>query len=280
MLKDCRIVVPESRELDLFAGMLERQGAVAIRCPLVTIRDVEEPEAVAAVEAWLGRLAAGEHDDLVLFTGEGVTRLFDFARRAGIEAAVIAGFRRARTIVRGPKPTRALRQAGLSPDIVAEEPTTDGLVGTLSRLDLARRRIGVQLYPDSSDTLLAFLDRAGAQADPVLCYRYASDEEDARVAEVIGAMAAGRVDLIAFTSTPQIRRLQEVARKRQAVDELGRAMQRTKVAAVGPVTAEAVEKAGWRVDIVPTGSFHLKPFVNELAAALRGASPGEASGMR
>ena len=32
-LEGRRIVVPESRELDLFVSMLERQGATAIRCP-------------------------------------------------------------------------------------------------------------------------------------------------------------------------------------------------------------------------------------------------------
>src|SRR3712207_5309759 len=88
-----RIAVPETRELDLFAAMLERQGAVAERCPLVSILDVEDPE---PVEAWLGRLAAGAHDDLIFLTGEGVARLTPHARRLGIEAEVVAQMKRAR----------------------------------------------------------------------------------------------------------------------------------------------------------------------------------------
>ena len=59
-LEGLRIVVPESRELDLFVSMLERQGAVPLRCPLVTILDLED---TASVEAWLRRLAAGAFDD-------------------------------------------------------------------------------------------------------------------------------------------------------------------------------------------------------------------------
>src|SRR3546814_745253 len=112
-----RILVPESRALDLFASMLERQGAVAIRRPLVSIHDVED---AASVEAWLRRLAAGGHDNLVFFTGEGVTRLLGFAERAGIAAEVVAAMRAARKIVRGPKPIAALRRAGLAPDRSAE----------------------------------------------------------------------------------------------------------------------------------------------------------------
>ena len=37
-----RIVVPETRELDVLAQMLERHGATAVRCPLVAIRDVDD----------------------------------------------------------------------------------------------------------------------------------------------------------------------------------------------------------------------------------------------
>jgi uroporphyrinogen-III synthase len=98
MLQGRRIAVPESRELDLFAGMLERQGAVTVRCPLVSIHDVED---AAPVQAWLERLAGGQHDSLILYTGEGLARLLGFARRGGIEAEVIAGLRQTRKIVRG-----------------------------------------------------------------------------------------------------------------------------------------------------------------------------------
>jgi uroporphyrinogen-III synthase len=244
--------------------MLERQGAVAIRCPMIAIRDVEDAE---PVEAWLRRLARGVFDDFVLFTGEGVTRLVGFAERAGIQGEVIEGFRRARKIVRGPKPTRALRAIGLSPDLVSERPTTDGLIAALSGLDLKGRRIGVQDYPQNAGTLVAFLERVGAKPDPVLCYQYASQEEDSKLEALIRQLEAGEVDLVAFTSTPQIRRLLDVARQAQLEGELRRGMERTRVAAVGPVTAEAVAKAGWRTTIVPQSSFHLKPFVAEIAAA-------------
>ena len=85
MLQGRRIAVPESRELDLFAGMLERQGAIAVRCPLVSIHDVDD---AALILAWLERLAGGQQDSLVLYTGEGLARLLGFARRGGIEAEV------------------------------------------------------------------------------------------------------------------------------------------------------------------------------------------------
>jgi uroporphyrinogen-III synthase len=264
-LDGLRIAVPESRELDLFVSMLERAGAAALRCPLVSIHDLEDG---SPVEAWIRRLAAGDIDDVVLYTGEGVKRMLAVAERAGIEEGFVEGLRRARKIVRGPKPARVLRTLGLAPDIAAADPTTEGLIATLSGLDVSGRRVGVQLYPHHPDTLLDHLRAAGATVDPILPYRYASDQEDGQVVDLIRAMAAGEVDVIALTSTPQVRRLESVAEKRGLTEVLRQATARTLIAAVGPVTAGAARKAGWEVAIVPETSFHLKPFIAEMALAL------------
>jgi uroporphyrinogen-III synthase len=265
MLQGRRIAVPESRELDLFVNMLERHGAIAVRCPLVSIHDVED---AAPVKAWLKRLAQGQHDSLVLYTGEGLSRLLDFARRSGIEAEVIAGLRRTRKIVRGPKPAKVLRSIGLTPDVMAEEPTTAGLIATLSALDLSGTCVGVQLYPGGEHLLTGFLNEAGAKADPILCYRYASQEEDERVARLVDDLVTGSIELIAFTSTAQVRRLQDVARRFGRMAELDTAMRQALIAAVGPVTAQAVEEAGWPVASMPQDSFHLKPMVVALGKRL------------
>ncbi len=178
-----RIVVPESRELDLFAAMLEAQGASTLRCPMVAILDLEDK---APALAWLGRLAGGGFDDLILLTGEGLRRLVAIASDAGIETAVIAALGRVTTIVRGPKPVRALREIGLAPGKLAEPPTTEGVIAALAGENLAGRRIGVQLYPGNpNELLLDFLRGKGAVPDAVLPYRYASDAEAGRVRQVI-----------------------------------------------------------------------------------------------
>lgn len=253
-----RIVVPESRELDLFVDILERQGAVAIRCPLVTIHDPEDP---APAEAWLRRLLAGRFDDLVLYTGEGVRRLLAAAERAGMGGDAVAALARPRRIVRGPKPTRALRDIGLAPDLTAPVATSAGLLHVLASLDLAGRTVGMQAYPGQPDELDRFIEEKGGTVDRVLPYRYASDREDEAVADAIRAMATGGVDLVAFTSRPQVVRLREVAERYGLRAELGIAMERVRIAAVGPVTAEAVVREGWTVAVAPAESFHLKPFV-------------------
>ena len=178
-----RIVVPETRELDVFAQMLERHGAATIRCPMVAINDV--PDA-APVVAWLRRFTTNPPDDLILMTGEGLGRLVGFAHRAGLEEAFMAALTKVRKITRGPKPVRRLRALGLQPDVAAEPPTTAGIIASLSGENLAGRKIAIQLYPDNPNAeLFEFLRRAGASPDPVLCYVSGSESDDRRVIEVI-----------------------------------------------------------------------------------------------
>lgn len=66
------ILVPESRELDLFAAMLEAEGAHAVRCPLVQIANLDD---FSEAEAWIGRIVASPFCYTVLLTGEGLRRL-------------------------------------------------------------------------------------------------------------------------------------------------------------------------------------------------------------
>lgn len=265
-LANRRILVPESRELDLFCRMLEAEGAVALRCPMVAILPVEDPR---PAHAWLGRLTAGRFDDLILLTGEGLRRLLALAREAGTAEAVIAAIGRLRTVTRGPKPARALREIGLAPGLAAGTPTTEGVIETLSTVDLTERRIGVQLYPDNPNApLLDFLRRSGADPDAIVPYRYATDADGGAVEQAIRDMAAGNVDLIAFTSSPQVKRLVDVARERGIEPLLHAALARTRIAAVGPIVAEAVRAIGGVVAVEPESSFHLKPLVGAMRAAL------------
>lgn len=260
-----RIVVPETREIELLAGMLEKHGATVVRCPLVAIRDAPDP---APVLAWIERFIANPPDDLIIFTGEGLARLHKLAELAKLSDKFVAALGRVRKIARGPKPARRLRELGLKPDLPVEPPTTAGVIAALSNETLGGRRIALQLYPDAPSHLLDFLQGAGAKVDPVSPYVYASAADATRVLEAIRAMAAGQVDLIAFTSSPQLRRLKQVAHDNNCEDALAQGFAKTKLAAVGPVVATAIEAAGGTVAIAPPGNFHLRPMVNAIVDAL------------
>ena len=164
---------------------------------------------------------------------------------------------------------RALREIGLDADMPADEPTTEGIIAALRRIDLSGRSIGVQLYPGNPNLrLMDFVEAVGAVPDPVLPYVYVSEADDARVLDIINGMAGGQFDAIAFTSAPQVRRLRDVARAAGREPDLLQGFGRTVVAAVGPIVASELEALGVQVSITPTGgAFFMKPLVRELAAA-------------
>jgi uroporphyrinogen-III synthase len=70
---------------------------------------------------------------------------------------------------------------------------------------------------------------------------------------------------------PSTRRLKSwLARKFNRASALDAAMHRIVIAAIGPVTAQAVEEAGWPVGAMPKDSFHLKPMIAALGKRLAG----------
>jgi uroporphyrinogen-III synthase len=199
--------------------------------------------------------------------------LLGFAERAGLRDAVIAALARTRTVTRGPKPGRALKEVGLAPREAARTPTTEGIIETLRRHDLDGLAIGVQLYGEDNPALMEFLRAAGANPWPVRPYAYAPQADAEGVVALIGRMSRGEVDVLAFTSKPQVERLYEVAVERELQGELRHGLERTKVAAIGPVAAECLRQHGVRVDVCPEQGWVMKNLVQQIKRAAGPAQP-------
>ena len=258
------IAVPETREAEVFARLLERRGARVIRCPMVAIHDAPEPQPVLQ---WGRRLAEDGLDDLILLTGEGLRRILSCIERhePGLRPRFLAALARIRKISRGPKPAKVLREIGMRADLTAEPATTGGVMAALRAHALRGRRIGVQLYgTEPNRPLVEFLQGAGAQVWTVAPYVYADAAEDAAVLTLLEQLHADAVDAVAFTSSAQIERLIAVASE-QTVRS---ALRHTLVAAVGPVVADTLRRHGITPRLVPQESFFLKPLTAALEEAL------------
>ena len=115
-----RIIIPETREASIFAGMLRERGAEAVLCPLVAIKDLPDPGPAEA--CGLTRFVARPPDDLILLTGEGLRRLAALADRIKLRPNFVAALAQPRKIARGPKPVRALRELGLDAECAGRRP--------------------------------------------------------------------------------------------------------------------------------------------------------------
>src|SRR5687767_668647 len=157
------VAVPEARQLDVLANLLERRGASVLRCPLVGI--VDSPDE-AGVVGWIERLIALPTDLVVFYTGEGVQRLVGVANRSGREAAFVAALARTPKLTRGPKPKRALKALELEPEHSATEPTTAGMIEAANGIVTPMRRVALQLYsPDQDRQLAGYFEQRGAAVD-------------------------------------------------------------------------------------------------------------------
>jgi uroporphyrinogen-III synthase len=271
-LNGYRILILETREEAQFSRLLAEQGADVLQCPMFTIRDAPDP---APIEAWIKRFIDKPCDDLVLMTGEGLRRLMKVARRVGLEQNFIAAVGKARKFARGPKPGRALREIGLEPQMTTEKPTSEGIAEMLSRLDLGRHRVGLQLYPDKDHSvLIGAITAQGAEVDPVLPYVYDAQAADANIVTAIDEMAQGRIDAIALTSSGQVRRLIEVAQAHGSEARLRDGLARTPIASVGPVVSDELKSHGLRTDIYPANdAYFMKPLISAMAATLGKTAP-------
>ena len=260
------VALPETRQLNVLAELLERRGASVVRCPMVAILDSPDADSVVG---WIRRFIEDPMDLFIIYTGEGVERLLKFAERAGLTDEFIAALAQTRKLARGPKPGRALRKVNLKPEIAASAPTTDGVIETLNGLTLEGARVGVQLYGrDPNDTLMGYLTPRCRKVDCVAPYVYASEVDDVQVTDLIGRMSAGEIDAIAFTSKSQVDRLRKLARRSGLGQALDAALAEMIVAAIGPVVAEQLRGVGVRVDVMPQKAWFMKPLVTELTRTL------------
>lgn len=265
-LQGTRILILETREEAQFARLLRDQGADVLQCPMFEIRDAPDP---APVSAWIDRLIAAPFDDLVLLTGEGLRRLTKLARATGREQPFVAAVGRTRTLIRGPKPGRALREIGLEPSMTAEAPTSDGIAATLKNCDLTGRRVGLQLYPERDHAaLIDAITSQGAAVDTVQPYVYDAGAAEQTVINAIDQMAGGRVDALALTSSGQVRRLFDVARAHRCDQRLRDGLSNTPIASVGPVVTEELAAHGFSPTITPAnGAFFMKPLISAMISA-------------
>jgi len=271
-LSGYRILILETREEAQFSRLLREQGADVIQCPMFTIQDTPDQDGVGG---WIKSAINEPLDDLVLMTGEGVRRLVAAAGRMGVEKEFIAALARPRKYARGPKPVNALRQIGLTAEVVVEPPTTEGIIATLSRTELKGHRVGLQLYPEKDHgPLLAAVRDAGAAPISVAPYVYDARAAQPNIAAAIGEIAAGRVDAVALTSSGQVRRLVEAARTEGSEEQLRRGLAQTPVASIGPVVSNELKVYGLQTDISPAGdAFFMKPLIQAITARLTQTPP-------
>jgi uroporphyrinogen III methyltransferase/synthase len=232
-----RVLVTRPREqAEPLVLALRAAGAEVRVIPMLRIEPAGDPAAVAAA------LAALDDYDAVLLASANAVR--ELARHAAARGVPLAA-RRARFLCVGPATARAAAAAGIPVAALPEERfDADGLYAALAaELPVAGRRFLLPRAEGGRETLAQRITAAGGRAEPLVLYRSAPPDLDP--APLRAALAAGEFDTLSFASPSAARHFVRL------VGDAGReAARRCTVAAIGPVTAEALAGLGLPPDVV------------------------------
>lgn len=243
-----RVLSLESRRAVEMEELIRKQGGE----PFVaaSMREVPLAENEGAFR-FAERLFAGDFDMAILLTGVGTRQLNRLVASRYSETAFAEALRRITVVARGPKPTAALREMGVTPSIIAPEPNTwrELLTATEGRPE---RSIAVQEYGRPNPELLDGLRARGAEVVPVRVYQWDLPEDARRLREAARRLAAGQFDVALFTTAVQIAHLARAARE-QAIEEAAlRGLRSCMIASIGPTTTEALEEFGLHPQLEPS----------------------------
>ena len=277
-----RVGVTAGRRGEELVGALTRLGASVVWGPTVGV----VPATASALQRQTAAVLAAGPAWVIVMTAEGLDRWIAGVRDA--PSAVLDLLANAKVAARGAKATAACRRHGVSS--VLTSPTERGV--DLARLVVALSRPGdgVAIVADGSGSpaVRAELEAAGLAVDVVAPYGWTVPAPPlpgpgARLpaGDLLRALCAGAIDVMAFTSPPAVEGLFAVAAavglETAVQDALAGAGagagdgpgRRVLVAAIGPATAESLEERGIGVGVCP-----LQPRMAALAGALAAAPLG------
>lgn len=205
---------------------------------LVPTIAIEPPDSWAPLDAAL----AQEHDWVVFTSVNGVAMV---RRRVEATGAGRAMLEQGRLAAIGPATAAALRDWGLTAEVVPGEYVAEGLLDRLWPLVRPGARILLPRAAETRDVLVRELTARGAHVTEVAAYRTRAAIEHA--VGLRDALAEGRVDVVTFTSSSTVRSFCALF----GGADLPRLLRGVTVACIGPITRATAEGRGLATQIIP-----------------------------
>jgi uroporphyrinogen III methyltransferase/synthase len=255
-----RVLVTRTEEQagEMLAALREA-GATPVLAPMLRLAP---PESWAEVDAALDRIES--YDVLLVTSANAVRRLAERAADRGRPLSKFGG----RVVCVGPKSAEETARHGLPVHAIpAERFDAEALLEALSGEQGSAGRSFLLPHGDlARDTLPAGLRAAGGRVDAVCVYRTLPPETDA--AALRERLLRGELDVLTFTSPSTARHFAALL-DAEALEAAGRCL----VAAIGPVTAEALRVVGLAPQLVPERA-GARELVAAVAQALRSQQAG------
>jgi uroporphyrinogen III methyltransferase/synthase len=226
-LSGTRVLVTRTREqASELSRLLELQGAEPIELPTIEIAETANGVAVTAV---IEGLRTSAYQWVIFTSANGIGVFLRHLRERGYD---VRAFGRAQIAAIGPGTADALARAGLVADLVPERYVAEGLLEAFAARAVAGQRFLLPRAEGARDTLIEGLEARGAWADELTLYRAAVPVNPD--VEGLRRLREGGIDVVTFASSSAVRNLVEMLGGDIAP------LRSVRIAAIGPVTAEAV----------------------------------------
>jgi uroporphyrinogen-III synthase len=243
-----RVLSLESRRADEMATLIRKQGGEPIVAP--SMREVDLGKHEEAFE-FGRRLLAGEFDCVILLTGVGTRLLWKTLLTRYSEPDLKAALAKVTIMVRGPKPSGAIREIGLAPNVQVPEPNTwRELLRTM--LPRPEKRIAIQEYGKSNTELIEGLRSQGREITTVRIYGWDLPLDTRPLSQAAAALIAGGVDVVLFTTSMQLVNLMRIAEDEGIATQVREALGTVFIGSIGPTTSETLEEYGLKADFEPS----------------------------
>ncbi len=243
-----RVLSLESRRAEEMATLIRKQGGEPFVAPSMREVALERHEEAFDFGA---RLLRGEFDCVILLTGVGTRLLWKTLLMQYTEDDLRAALRSLTLVVRGPKPSAALRELGLTPSIQIPAPNTwRELLDTMR--ERPEKRLALQEYGKSNADLIEGLRAQGKEVAPVRIYGWDLPADTGPLRQAAAKLIAGEIDAVLLTTSMQIVNLMKIAEEEGIAQQVREALRSVFIGSIGPTTTEALEDYGVVPDFEPS----------------------------
>jgi len=211
--------------------------------PLPTIELVSKGEKI--VEEFLNSIKDDNHDFSVFMSSKAVKLLFDTARKLSKFEKLQLAVANTTVIAVGPKTKAALEKEGIRVTYMPQKKYSSVGVGEVfTRLNAEGKKVIIPRSGASTPFLAQLLEKIGLQVKEIYLYDVCSFKDTSQWNEFRVLFSNKKIDGIVFTSASSVNAFFEIMLMDSDKKILLEDLQKTKVVAIGPFTADELKKFG------------------------------------
>ncbi len=243
------VVLGATRKTEEMMTLIRKQGGTA------SVRSLQGTvfKAGSEIEPEIKAFVENGADWVILTTGIGLETLLEQAEKLELRDQFIDRLEAAKIASRGYKTAAALKKLKIEAVISDDDGTTQSLISKMQEIDLAGKKVVVQLHGEKAPSLLRFLETKGADISILLPYQHIAPDHST-VETLCKEILAKEVDAVCFTTAVQVYELFHYVKGIGFSHEILTAFNegKTVATAVGKVTAEALKEEGINRIVVPS----------------------------